>query len=92
MDTNGNSEDPSENMDLLGKAAYAKGLLAKVTSITYNNSDCCFSVYLSIGYKGKNPLECSLCAGADRETGVQCTDSGGIVSPECPGNGKQQRV
>lgn len=48
----GNSEDPSENMNLLGKAAYAKGLLAKVTWITYNNSDCCFSVYLSIGYKG----------------------------------------
>ena len=48
----GNSKDTSESMRVLGKAAYANGLLAKVTSITYDNSNCCFSVYLSIGYQG----------------------------------------
>lgn len=48
----GNSKNTSENMRVLGKAAYANGLLAKVTSITYDNSNCCFSVYLSIGYQG----------------------------------------
>lgn len=48
----GNSKDTSESMRVLGKAAYANGLLAKVTSITYDNRNCCFSVYLSIGYQG----------------------------------------
>ena len=48
----GNSKDTSESMSVLGKAAYANGLLAKVTSITYDKSNFCFSVYLSIGYQG----------------------------------------
>ena len=48
----GNSSNPEESMNLLGKAAYTNGLLAKVTSITYNNYTHYFTVYLSIGYDG----------------------------------------
>ena len=48
----GNSANPEESMNILGKAAYTKGLLAKVTSITYSNTTHYFTVYLSIGYDG----------------------------------------
>lgn len=49
----GNSANPEESMNILGKAAYTKGLLAKVTSITYSNTTHYFTVYLSIGYNGE---------------------------------------
>ncbi len=48
----GNSVNPEEKMNVLSKAAYTKGLLAMVTSITYSNTTHYFTVYLSIGYNG----------------------------------------
>lgn len=47
-----NPNDSTERNFVLSKAAYTKGLLAKVTSITYSNTTHYFTVYLSIGYNG----------------------------------------
>lgn len=47
-----NPENSAEYKYILGKAAYTKGLLANVTSITYDEDTYYFTVKLSIGYNG----------------------------------------
>ncbi|MGN0169639.1 MAG: prepilin-type N-terminal cleavage/methylation domain-containing protein [Lachnospiraceae bacterium] len=48
----GNSADTGESMNILGKASYSNGLLAKISSVTYSNRTCCFTLHISIGYDG----------------------------------------
>lgn len=52
----GNSTNTSESMNILGKAAYTNGLLAKIESLTYDNATHYFTAELSIGYKGSEYL------------------------------------
>ena len=56
-----NCDDPSEYMEILGKGAYTNGLLAKVDKdpstdkeiFTYNKSNHCFMVQISVGCNGQ---------------------------------------
>ena len=56
-----NCDDPSEYMEILGKGAYTNGLLAKVDKdqstdkeiFTYNKSNHCFTVQISVGCNGQ---------------------------------------
>ena len=47
-----NCEDSSEVRNILGTGSYTRGLLAKVTTLTYNSAEHCFHVVLSIGLNG----------------------------------------
>lgn len=44
-----NCDNTGEFMNVLGKGAYTNGLLAKVDSFTYNTSNHCFTLRLSVG-------------------------------------------
>ena len=48
-----NCVDTREFMNVLGKGAYTNGLLAKVDSFTYDTSNHCFTVRLSVGCNGQ---------------------------------------
>lgn len=48
----GNADDLDEQMLVLGKGAYARGVTAKVVKIVYSNDTHLFTVELSICYQG----------------------------------------